>query len=236
MVTSFEHVRDNLAAAMEAIERAAGSVGRDPGEVRVVAVTKNHPPQAVRAAAQAGIRIVGENRVQEAMEKRRELQDLDVQWIMIGHLQRNKVRKALETFHQVHTVDSLELASSLNRVLMETPDARCPVLMEVNISGEASKHGVIPDLAQPLGEMILSRCERLELRGLFGVGPLVDDQARIRASFASLRRLRDQLEAALGIHLPELSMGMSSDYPLAVMEGSTMVRLGTCLFGPRRGF
>ncbi|MCX7828794.1 MAG: YggS family pyridoxal phosphate-dependent enzyme [Thermanaerothrix sp.] len=236
-------MKDNLERVMDAIAKAALTAGREPREVRVVAVTKNHPPEALRAARETGIRLVGENRVQEAAAKRAELQDLDVVWLMIGHLQRNKVRKALETFHEVHSLDSLELALALNRVLLEGVQEgdggkkpTLPVLLEVNVSGEAAKHGVMPQGALQLAEAVLERCCMLDLKGLFCVGPLTEDETAVRSAFASLRELRDRLEERLDIKLPELSMGMSSDFHLAVMEGSTMVRLGTCLFGPRGVF
>ncbi|EHM09660.1 pyridoxal phosphate enzyme, YggS family [Thermanaerovibrio velox DSM 12556] len=240
MVNDYSHLKDNLRRALDAIGEAASQAHRDPSEVRVVAVTKNHPPEAVRAAFQAGISLIGENRVQEALAKRGELEDLDVTWLMIGHLQRNKVRKALEVFHQVHSLDSMELALALNRVLSEgAGEGRrppLPVLLEVNVSGEAAKHGVMPQGALQLAETVLERCPMLDLKGLMCVGPLTEDEREIRSAFASLREIRDRLEERLLIELPELSMGMSSDFHLAVMEGSTMVRLGTCLFGPRGVF
>lgn len=235
----YSNVRDNLLRALDAIGQAALAVGRPAEEVKVVAVTKSHPPEAVEAAVEAGLSLIGENRVQEAEAKKASLPGLDAHWIMIGHLQRNKARKALGIFSQVQSLDSPELASAMNRILMEVGqgavDRPFPVLMEVNISGEASKHGISPHEAQALAEHIMGNCPALSLRGLMGVGPLTDDQLAIRSSFAMLRKIRDGLEAAFGISLPELSMGMSSDFPLAVMEGSTMVRLGSCLFGPRGG-
>ena len=227
-------VRDRLEGARERIARAAERAGRDPSEVRLAAVTKNHPVEAVRDAAACGVHWIAENRVQEAQTKRDLYPDRSVPWCLVGHLQRNKVRKALDLFDAVHTVDGQELALCLERVLEEGSRTAYPVLLEVNVSGEAAKSGVTPEGVEALGETLLSRCPRLSLQGLLAVGPLTEDPGTVRQSFRLLHRLAGDLRRRLGLPLPVLSMGMSDDFEVAVEEGSTLVRLGTLLFGPRR--
>jgi hypothetical protein len=151
---------------------------------------------------------------------------------MIGHLQRNKARKALEVFSCIQSLSRRRLADTLQR-LMEEKDERLPVLLEVNISGEESKHGVEPEHAEELAEYILGFCDRLKLEGLMGIAPFTEDEKRVRSSFSQLRDLRDRLSDRVNVDLPTLSMGMSNDYLTAVAEGSTMVRIGTALFGNR---
>jgi hypothetical protein len=197
--------------------------------VTIVAVTKTHPAEAVRAAVAAGLTAVGENRVQEALAKQAELTDLPVQWHLIGSLQRNKARLAVNRFALIHSVDSAELAQDLNR--RAAPGTRQPILLQVNCSGEPQKGGVEPGELPGLVDAILP-LERLELRGLMTMAALTDDRAEQRAAFQRLRELRDR-EEARGRRLPELSMGMSGDYTVAVEEGATIVRLGTLLFGER---
>jgi PLP dependent protein len=197
--------------------------------VRIIAVTKTHPPEAVRAAVDAGLTAVGENRVQEALAKQDALAGLAVEWHLIGTLQRNKAKHAVNRFALIHSVDDATLAAELDR--RAAPDTRQPVLLQVNCSGEPQKGGVEPGELIPLAESILG-LERLELRGLMTMAELSLDPAVQRAAFGRLRQLRDAA-AARGIPLPELSMGMSGDYLVAVEEGATMVRLGTLLFGER---
>ena len=226
-------VRDRLEGARERIARAAERAGRDPSEVRLAAVTKNHPVEAVREAAACGVHWIAENRVQEAQTKRDLYPDRSVPWCLVGHLQRNKVRRALDLFDAVHTVDGQELALCLERVLEEGSRTADPVLLEVNVSGEAAKSGVSPEGAEALAETVVSRCSRLRLEGLLAVGPLVDDPEAIRGAFRLLGRIAGDLRRQLGLPLATLSMGMSDDFEIAVEEGSTLVRLGTALFGPR---
>jgi hypothetical protein len=197
--------------------------------VNVIAVTKTHPPEAVRAAVAAGLTAVGENRVQEALSKQEALTDLQVEWHLIGTLQRNKARHAANRFALIHSVDSTSLAEELARRV--APGTRQPVLVQVNCSSEPQKGGVEPEELFELLERI-GPLERLELRGLMTMAELTLDQDVQRAAFRRLRELRDRATAR-GIALPELSMGMSGDYLVAVEEGATMVRLGTLLFGER---
>ena len=198
--------------------------------VRIVAVTKTHGPEAVRAALAAGLRDVGENRVQEALEKQQALTDLPVEWHLIGSMQRNKARHAVGRFALIHSVDRMDLATELDR-RAEGPN-RQEVLVQVNCSGEPQKGGVTSESLPALLDE-LRALERLEVRGLMTMSALTDDQAEQRRAFRLLRELRDTAERT-GHRLPELSMGMSGDYAIAVEEGATMIRLGTVLFGARQ--
>lgn len=198
--------------------------------VRIVAVTKTHGPEAIRAALEAGIQDVGENRVQEALAKQEQLQDVPARWHLIGSLQRNKARHAVGRFALIHSVDRIDLADELARRI--PGGARQEVLVEVNCSGESHKGGVEPALLPALLERIAS-LPGLEVRGLMTMAALTEDESAQRAAFSRLRSERDRMQAA-GYALPELSMGMSGDFPVAVEEGATMVRLGTLLFGERQ--
>lgn len=197
--------------------------------VTIVAVTKTHGPDAVRAAVAAGIRAVGENRVQEAVAKMALVPELPVEWHLIGSLQRNKVRQVIGRFALVHSLDRLELAEEFARRL--PAGTRQRVLVEVNCSGEAQKAGVVPDRLPGLLDD-LARFGGLAVEGLMTMAPFTADPVVQRRVFRQLRELRDQA-AGRGHRLPELSMGMSGDYPVAVEEGATMIRLGTILFGER---
>ena len=198
-------------------------------EVRIVAVTKTHGPDAVRAAVAAGLGDVGENRVQEALAKQDLLADTAVRWHLIGSLQRNKARHAAGRFALIHSVDRVELADELARRV--AAGGRQPVLVEVNCSGESQKAGVDPAQLEPLLDRIRD-LPALEVLGLMTMAELSGDLAVQRSAFTRLRRLREGMESK-GHRLPELSMGMSADYEVAVEEGATMVRLGTLLFGER---
>lgn len=197
--------------------------------VRIVAVTKTHPVEAVRAAHRAGIDAVGENRVQEALPKQAAAADVPVEWHLIGSLQRNKARHAAGRFALIHSIDRLDLAVELDR--RSAQDARQPILVQVNCSAEPQKGGVEPDALPELLDGI-GRLARLELRGLMTMAPFTSDERAQRAAFAMLRELRDSAARA-GRSLPELSMGMSGDFGAAVAEGATILRLGTVLFGER---
>ena len=198
--------------------------------VRIVAVTKTHGPEAVRAALAAGLEDVGENRVQEALAKQDQLAGVPVRWHLIGSLQRNKARHAVGRFTLIHSVDREDLAAELDRRVPE--GSRQPVLVEVNCSGEVQKSGVEPGGLAPLLDRIAA-LPRLELEGLMTMAAQTDDERVQRGTFARLRELRERMQAA-GHRLPELSMGMSGDFPAAVEEGATIVRLGTLLFGERQ--
>lgn len=199
-------------------------------DVRIVAVTKTHGPEAVRAALAAGLDDVGENRVQEALAKQDQLTGVPVRWHLIGSLQRNKARHAVGRFALIHSVDREDLAVELDRRM--TQDQRQEVLVEVNCSGEAQKSGVDPAGLAPLLDRLTS-LPRLVVRGLMTMAAESTDEGIQRGAFGRLRDLRDRMQVA-GHRLPELSMGMSGDFPAAVEEGATMIRLGTLLFGERQ--
>jgi pyridoxal phosphate enzyme (YggS family) len=197
--------------------------------VRIVAVTKGHGAEAVRAAVAAGLDTVGENRVQEATAKQDECSDVAVEWHLIGTLQRNKVRQVAGRFALIHSIDRLDLAEEVDR--RAAPAARQSVLVQVNCSDEPQKGGVEPEqLAVLLAGM--RSLPRLDVRGLMTMAAYTENEGEQRRAFARLRSLRDELQAA-GHPLPELSMGMSGDFGVAVEEGATLVRLGTALFGMR---
>jgi pyridoxal phosphate enzyme (YggS family) len=197
--------------------------------VRIVAVTKTHGPEVVRAALAAGLRDVGENRVQEALQKQEALADLPVEWHLIGTLQRNKARHAAGRFALIHSIDRADLAVELDRRV--PAGTRQQVLVQVNCSGEPQKGGVAPESLPALLDQ-LRALERLDVQGLMTMSALTDDAAEQRRAFRLLRDLRDAAERA-GHRLAQLSMGMSGDYPIAAEEGATMIRLGTVLFGER---
>jgi PLP dependent protein len=220
---SFEALPERLAQVRADVARRA------PHAVTIVAVTKGFGPDAVRASIAAGLLDVGENRVQEAMQKQDALGALpDVRWHLIGHLQRNKARVVPGRFTLIHSVDSLELARELDRRLT-TPQR---VLVQVNVAGEAQKNGCAPDEVRPLARA-LGALPNLRLEGLMTLAPFTDDLEVQRRTFRGLRVLRDTIQEEDGIWLPTLSMGMSGDYATAVQEGATVIRLGTVLFGPR---
>jgi PLP dependent protein len=217
-----------LAAVRDAVARHQ-EVGGWSHRVRIVAVTKTHGPDAVRAALAAGLREVGENRVQEALQKQEALLDVSVEWHLVGTLQRNKAKYAAGRFVLIHSVDRADLAAELDR--RAAPGTRQPILVQVNCSAEPQKGGVAPaSLPELLDQLRL--LDRIEVQGLMTMSALTEDQAEQRRAFRLLRELRDASERS-GHRLPELSMGMSGDYPIAVEEGATMIRLGTILFGER---
>ncbi len=215
-------VRDRIAAA----QRRAG---RAPGSVRLVLASKTQPPQAVRAAYAAGARDFGENYVQEAMDKQAALSDLkDIRWHLIGHLQTNKARVAAAAFDTIESLDSMRLGEALARARPQRP---IPVLVEINLGGEASKTGVAPDGAQALIQAVRGKVEVLGLMAIPPPGPGAEHSRRY---FARLRDLRNRLAAATGLALSELSMGMTDDFEVAIEEGATIVRVGRAIFGERQ--
>jgi PLP dependent protein len=218
---SLARVRDTLARHQ--------AVGGWSHPVQIVAVTKTHGPEAVRAALAAGLTDVGENRVQEALQKQAALSNLAAHWHLIGTLQRNKARHAAGRFVLIHSVDRGDLAAELHRRI--EPGTRQAVLVQVNCSDEPQKGGVEPEGLSALLEQ-LQGLDRLDVQGLMTMSALTDDVGEQRRAFRRLRELRDA-EERRGHRLPELSMGMSGDYPIAVEEGATMIRLGTALFGER---
>jgi hypothetical protein len=229
-------IADNLRRVRERIDDACRRAGRQPGDITLVAVSKTVEPARVVEAIRAGVTEFGENWVQEARPKRPAVEQLEprpVRWHMIGHLQTNKVKKALEVFDLVQGVDSLRLAQAIDERASQLGRV-VPVLLEVNTSGEASKFGVRPDELRALAESARA-LNHLRLEGLMTIGPglSVEDPERSRPCFRLLRDLRGRLESELGLKLPKLSMGMSSDYSVAIQEDATMLRIGTGIFGAR---
>lgn len=223
-------IAERVAEARERVAAACARAGRAADEVEIIGVTKTRGPDAVREAWEAGIRIMGENKVQEAAFKIAQSVG-GPEWHMIGHLQRNKVRQALELFSVIHSVDSLRLLEQVERVAEEFGQ-RPEILLEVNVAGESSKDGMAPAEAQAAVERALE-CRNVTLTGLMTMAPFFPEPEQARPVFARLRGLRDELERSLGVGLPRLSMGMSNDFEVAVEEGATWVRLGTSLFGQR---
>ncbi len=213
------------------IEAACRRVGRDPASVEIVAVTKTHGEEVVNEAWAAGLKLVGENKVQEAAWKK-PASVSGPSWHLIGHLQSNKVRKALELFDFFHSVDTVALADRMNAIA-EDLGAAPHLLLEVNVSGEKSKSGMKPEDVEPTVRHIQECCPRLTVEGLMTMAPFSENPEDARPFFRRLRELRDQVEQSLRVKLPRLSMGMSGDYEVAVEEGATWVRLGTVLFGER---
>lgn len=227
---------ENVAAIRERIEAAARRAGRHPEEIALMAVTKTHPPERIRDAYAAGLRLFGENRVQEFAGKAGALADLPgAEWHMIGHLQTNKAAKAVELFGAVDSVDSLKLAEKLEAAA-KSAGKKLPVLIEINVGGESAKSGAAPDSPE-LDELLIAapRFAALEFRGLMTVPPFTDDPAGARPFFRRLRELRERIAARKlpAISMDALSMGMSHDFETAIEEGSTCVRVGTAIFGER---
>lgn len=222
---------DRLTDVRERVRLAAGKSGREPATVSLVAATKSQPPEVLVELFSLGIQDVGENRVQEAAAKREFLGSKGI-WHFIGHLQKNKANAAVRLFDWVQSIDSLELARALSRGAREL-GRTIAVLIQVNVSEERSKFGVPPEAAQELAQAT-NALPGLELRGFFTIAPYSEDPEASRPVFAGLRTLRDRIEAQTGLTLPVLSMGMSHDFGIAIEEGSTMVRIGTALLGPRK--
>ncbi|HTR03808.1 MAG TPA: YggS family pyridoxal phosphate-dependent enzyme [Thermoanaerobaculia bacterium] len=223
------------AEILETIARAAARAARRPEDVALMAVTKGQNLETVRRAAAAGLTLFGENRVQEGSAKVEALgtEFPGVSWRLIGPLQTNKAKSALQWFAAVESLDRERLAMRLEALLGEAPGARVlPVLIEVNVGGEASKSGVEPGQVSRLMEVALG-CPHLAVRGLMAVPPYDEDPEKSRPHFRRLAELRERLAGEFRRPLPELSMGMSHDFAVAVEEGATEVRVGTALFGPR---
>jgi pyridoxal phosphate enzyme (YggS family) len=225
-------IKENVARVQERIASACRRCGRRPEDVKLLAISKTFPAECIRVAFEAGLRDFGENRVQEAQAKRPALSDLNITWHLVGHLQTNKARTARELFHWVHSVDSLRLAQKLE----PAAPARLPVLLEVNLGGEESKAGVGEKEIIPLAEQV-SQLATLELRGLTVIPPFFDDPEQVRPYFRRLRELAREIDARNipNVSVRELSMGMSHDFEVAIEEGSTIVRIGTAIFGARGG-
>ena len=222
---------ENLNSIRQRIAAACAQAGRDESSVTLLAVSKTHPPEAIRAAVDAGQIFFGENKIQEAKAKIL-LSPSRARWQFIGHLQSNKVRDAVELFEMIQGVDSLAIAREISK-RAEQAAKTMPILLEVNVAGEASKFGYKPEqLLAELNE--LNALPRIEVHGLMAIPPFTPLAEKSRPYFQRLRQLKVQAEAVLGAPLPQLSMGMSGDFEVAIAEGATIVRVGTALFGERQ--
>jgi PLP dependent protein len=216
------------------IEAAALNCRRLPQEVTLIAISKTHPASSVRAAVKLGVTDIGENRVQEAEQKINEVGKNTVRWHLVGHLQANKARRAVQLFDVIHSLDSLELARRLDRLCGEEGREKLPVLVQVDLGHEETKSGIDEGELIGLAESLKS-LDRVQFVGLMTLPPFFDDAEQARPFFRRLRELRDELAArgAFGDRKGELSMGMTNDFEVAIEEGATMVRVGTAIFGQR---
>lgn len=220
----------NLEVVQRRIAQACGRVGRNPAEVQLVAVSKGHPPEAVVEAAELGLTLFGENKVQEGKAKISRCPGR-LHWHMIGHLQSNKARDAVHFFEMIQSVDSLALAEEINK-WADRAAKTMPILLEVNVAGESSKFGYPPDRLLAEFERI-NALPKIEIHGLMTIAPWTPEPEKVRPVFRRLRELKSECEGILGAPLQHLSMGMSGDLEVAVEEGATMVRIGSALFGAR---
>ena len=223
-------IAENLERVREQIAAASAKSGRSTDDVELVAITKTHPAERVREAIEAGQTLFGESRVQEARAKIPELPS-NVRWHFVGHLQKNKIRHALPLFELIHSVDSLQLAQEMNRIAQEG-GLHPRVLLEINVAGEGSKFGFRSDRLREQMEALLA-LPRLSILGLMTIPPLAEDAQASRKYFIQLRELRDRLQTEFRVDFAQLSMGMTQDFPIAVEEGATLVRVGTAIFGER---
>ena len=230
-------IRENIARVRKRIQAAASRAGRDPEKVELMAVSKTVSPESIREAYEAGIRLFGENRVQEFNGKAAALRELtQARWHMIGHLQTNKVGSAIELFDAIDSVDSLRLARKLNAAAMPA-EKKLPVLIEINIGGEQAKSGVVLG-SEELNQLLSIGPEltNLEIRGLMALPPYSDDPEQSRPYFRRLREKFDQIsnQRLPGVGMDVLSIGMSHDFEIAIEEGATRIRVGTAIFGERK--
>jgi pyridoxal phosphate enzyme (YggS family) len=232
MIADGDSISANIQRVRESIARAAQRARRTAEEITLVAVSKTFPAEAISAAFEAGLRDFGENRVQEWESKKPLVAGLAAKWHLIGHLQSNKVRRAVSLFHRVDSVDSLSLAQKLDAAAFAEGN-RLQILIEVRLGDEATKSGIaeaqLPALAESIGALA-----HVELLGLMTIPPFLEDATRVRPYFRNLRDLRDGLSTRIGRMLPVLSMGMSHDFEIAIEEGATEVRVGSALFGARQ--
>jgi PLP dependent protein len=231
---ALQALSERLADVCRRIETSARNCNRSPEDITLVAISKTHPSETLRAAIDAGISNLGENRVQEAEEKISKLGRQAARWHLVGHLQANKARRAVTLFDYIHSLDSPELAQRLDRLCSEEGREELPVLIQINLAGEKSKTGTDPrDLPQLLEAT--AACQRLRLIGLMTLPPYFENADCGRPFFKALRELRDQLkiEGHFGDGRGELSMGMSHDFEIAIEEGATILRVGTAIFGER---
>ncbi|MBA2494529.1 MAG: YggS family pyridoxal phosphate-dependent enzyme [Acidobacteria bacterium] len=220
-------LRENLVKVQDKIKQAARKVGRNSDKIKLVAVSKTHPNEILRAAIEAGAKVFGENKVQEAEGKIEEIGRENAEWHLIGHLQKNKARRAVQLFDVIQTLDSVALAERLERICKEQKRESLSVLAQIDLANEATKNGIsekdLPSLVK-----FLQTCECLKFDGLMIIPPYFEDAEKVRPFFRRLREIRDDI-------LPngELSMGMSHDFQVAIEEGATLVRVGTAIFGER---
>jgi pyridoxal phosphate enzyme (YggS family) len=226
-----EDVAANLERVLAQIADAAGKSGRSPDDIELVAISKAHDAEKVRAVHNAGQLLFGENRVQEARAKIPELPSA-IRWHFVGHLQKNKIRHALPLFELFHGIDDVDLACDMNRIAEE--DGMHPrILLEVNVAGEGSKFGFRPEKLRQEMESLLA-LSRLSILGLMCIPPIAEEAETSRRYFVRLRELRDRLQTEFHVDLAQLSMGMTQDFTVAIEEGATLVRVGTAIFGERR--
>ena len=234
ILASVRDIATNLNQVRERIASAATRAGRNPHEIRIIAVTKTHSVDVVHGAISQGLSVFGENKVQEAESKIGEIGRKVAEWHLIGHLQSNKARKAVQLFDCIQSIDSVELAQRLERICEEERRAELSVLVQVDLAGEATKSGI---LEFELGELVefLRGCERLRFDGLMVLPPFFDDPEATRPYFTRLREIRDRLLSigSFANGRSELSMGMTNDFEVAIEEGATIVRVGTAIFGER---
>jgi pyridoxal phosphate enzyme (YggS family) len=229
-----EQLRQRLERVLERMAEAAVRANRRPDDVKLVAVSKTHPAEIIREAIVAGVTDLGENRVQEAEAKIPEVGRQAARWHLIGHLQSNKARRAVELFDVIHSLDSAALARRLDRACGEMGREELPVLIQIDLGQEATKSGAAESEVPEIIDAI-RQSQRLRLTGLMTLPPYFDDPEQARPFFRRLRELRDELRAqgVFGESSGELSMGMTHDYEVAIEEGATMVRVGTAIFGAR---
>lgn len=229
-----EQLAARLTAVSDRIDKAVRDCGRSPSEVRLIAISKTHPASAIRTLIELGATDFGENRVQEAEEKITEIGREAARWHLVGHLQANKARRAVQLFDVIHSLDSIDLARRVNRLCEEEGRDKLSVLIQVDLGGEETKSGIdesdLPHLVEALGPL-----KHLDLVGLMTLPPFFDDTEQSRPFFRRLRELRDELQSrgVFGDRKGELSMGMTHDFEVAIQEGATMVRIGTAIFGER---
>jgi pyridoxal phosphate enzyme (YggS family) len=225
---------DRLANVRQRIITSAEQCGRDPNHVKLIAITKTHPPEMVQAGVSLGLTDLGENRVQEAEGKIQLVGRDAARWHLVGHLQANKARKAVALFDFIHSLDSVDLANRLERICVQDERQELPVLIQIKLGGEETKTGIDPNHVPEL-LAVMKECERVRLVGLMTLPPYFENPDCARPFFKTLRDLRDDLknQGAFGDLPGELSMGMTHDFEIAIEEGATMVRIGTAIFGER---
>src|SRR5438876_2655881 len=232
---TLEDISGRLEEVRSRIDAAARRSNRSPEEVKLLAVSKSHPADIIRRAIEAGVSDLGENRVQEAEEKITEVGRSSARWHLIGHLQSNKARRAVTLFDVIHSLDSVALARRLESMCVEEGREKLPVLIQLNLAGEATKSGIDKEELPELVETVAG-CSHLSLTGLMSVPPFFEDTEKVRPLFRQLRELRDKLKSQ-GVFAEgqgELSMGMTHDFPVAIEESATIVRIGTAIFGERQ--